>query len=149
MGLVAYEEVSVGVYTAYSIDGLQTNPLTTVHHGRNGDTFETQLYAGRESGDSSTYTNVRVKPDSLTLDADIGSGSTPGTSGWGVKLMVDPGHTPTESEWDATDYGTTIDLANISDDSKLPFWFRIESPRGEDVKNKTNIALYLMYTETP
>jgi hypothetical protein len=149
MSLLVYEQTSPGVYAAFSVGGSHTDPITTVHHGRNGDTFERQLYVGRVSGNSSDFTNVQVKPDSLNSELDIGSGSNPGDSGWGVKIMVDPGHDPTESEWTATDYGTTIILDDISTDIKLPFWFRIESPRGIDIQNKKNITLYLMFTETP
>jgi hypothetical protein len=149
MSLVAYEQTSPGVYAAFSVGGTHTDPLTTVHHGRNGDTFERELFVGREAGNTSTFTNVRVKPDSLTADDDIGTGPNPGSTGWGVKIMVDPGHEPTESEWDATDYGSTIELADITGDEKLPFWFRIESPRGISIQNKKNITLLLMFTETP
>ncbi len=149
MSLLIYEQTSPGVYAEFSVDGAHTDPLTTVHHGRNGDTFERELYLGRPSGNSSDFTNVRIKADSLTEDSDIGSGSSPGDSGWGVKLMVDPGHDPTESEWDATDYGSTIDFEDIDSDNKQPFWFRIESPRGISIQNKKNIALLILLTETP
>jgi hypothetical protein len=148
MSLLVYEQTSPGVYAAFSVDGVHTDPLTTVHHGRNGDTFERQLYVGRETGNSSTFTNIRIKPDSLTSDNDIDpDGADP--TGWGVKLMVDPGHDPTEAEWDEVDYGDTIDIADISTDAKLPFWFRIESPRGASIQNKKNITLFIMFTETP
>ena len=149
MSLLVYEQTSPGVYVAHSTEGTHTNPLTTIHHGRNGDTFEKKRYVGRESGNTSTFTNVKVEAVSLTSESDIGSGSNPGTTGWGVKLMVDSGHSPTENEWDAIDYGDTIELDDISSDSKLPFWFRIESPRGVSIKNKKNIALLVMFTETP
>lgn len=151
MSLSIYEQTSPGVYNDFSIEGAHTDPITTIHHGRNGDTFELKLYVGRESGNTSDFTNVKVEATSLTTELDIGTGSTPGDTGWGVKLMVDPGHDPTESEWDATDYGNTIELVDISDpdDSKLPFWYRIESPRGVEIKNKKNIALLVMFTETP
>jgi hypothetical protein len=149
MSLLVFEQTSPGVYTPFSVDGVHTNPITTVHHGRNGDTFEVKLYVGRETGNTSTFTNVRVKPDSLTADDDIGSGSNPGSTGWGVKIMVDPGHDPIESEWDTTDYGDTIELSDITNDAKQPIWFRIESPRGIDIQNKKNITLFLMFTETP
>jgi hypothetical protein len=148
MSLLVYEQTSPGVYAAFSVGGTHTDPITTVHHGRNGDTFEEQLYLGRESGNTSTFTNVQIEAISAGVD-DIGSGSNPGATGWGIKLMVDPGHDPTETEWDATNYGDAIDLADISTDAKLPFWLRIESPRGVSIQNKKNISLYLMFTETP
>jgi hypothetical protein len=142
MSLLVYEQTAPGVYSAFSTGGTHTNPVSTIHHGRNGD-------IGREIGNSSTFTNIRIEPVSLTIDDDIGSGSSPGSTGWGVKLMVDNGHDPTESEWDATDYGNTIDIDDISSDTKQAFWFRIESPRGISIQNKKNIALTLMFTETP
>ena len=149
MSLRIYEQTSPGEYSAFSIDGDHTAPLTTVHHGRNGDTFEQKLYLGRITGNASTFTNVRVKAASLTSSDDIGSGSNPGDTGWGVKLMLDPGHDPTQSDWDSADYGTILEFSDISSDTKLPFWFRIESPRGISIQNKQNIALYIMFTETP
>ncbi len=150
MSLLVFKQTSPGIYSAFSMDGVYTNPITTVHHGRNGDTFEQQLYIGREIGNASSFTNVRIKPiSSINTAVYVGSENSPGTSGWGVKIMVDPGHEPTESEWDMTNYGSTIDLANISTDTKLPFWFRIESPRGIAIQNKKDIALLLMFTETP
>jgi len=148
MSLLVYEQTSPGVYSAFSVDGVHTNPITTVHHGRNGNTFEKKLYLGRETGNTHSFTNVRIKPSSLTSDSDIGSGSNPGSTGWGVKIMVDPGYDPTEDDWDATYYGTTIDMSDISNDAKLPFWFRIESPRGISIQNKKNITLLLMFTES-
>ena len=149
MSLLVYEQTSPGVYAAFSVGGVHTDPLTTVHHGRNGDTFERELFVGRESGNTSTFTNVRIVPSSLTSESDIGSGENPGDTGWGVKIMNDPGHEPTESEWDATDYGDAIDFSDISTDDKQGFWFRIESPRGIDIQNKKNITLLITFVETP
>lgn len=150
MPLGIYEKVAESRYVAYSNDGDQTNPVTTSHDGRNGDTFEIQLYL--KSDDSHTYTNISIKPISKTSDDDIGLGSNSGTSGWGVKLLENPSHTPTENDWDSVEYGEQIDYASsvsiASNTTIIPFWYRIESPRGINVQNKNNIALQLLYTDT-
>ena len=146
MTLRIYEQTSPGVYEAFSVDQAQTNPISTVHNGRNGDIFEMKLYVGRVVGSTHTYERIQVKPVSRTEANDIDpTGENP--TGWGVKLMVDEGHDPTEAEWDATDYGVAIDIDDIDGDEKLPFWYRIESPRGIRVSNKHNIALLIVFTE--
>ena len=147
MALGVYSLVGVD-YIKHSEDGTQTDPIATVHHGRDGDTFNKKLFI--KSNNTNTYTNIQIKATSSD-GLDIGSGITPGTTGWGVKLMEDPGHDPTELEWDATDYGTTISFTGetITDTTTvLPFWFRVESPRGQSIRNKTGISLVLMFVET-
>ena len=75
MSLLVYEQTSPGVYNDFSIEGAHTDPITTIHHGRNGDTFELELYVGRESGNTSDFTNVKVEASSLTAEDDIGNAS--------------------------------------------------------------------------
>jgi hypothetical protein len=147
MSLAVYEEVSPGIYEAFSINGAQTNPVTTVHDGKKGTIEEKKLYV--RADDAHAYTLIQVKPKSLTIDSDIGSGSNPGSSGWGIKLFAGENQ-PSQAEWEAMDYGATIDVANISNSSTYrPFWTRVHSPSGIRVSNKTNIALYLKYLDTP
>jgi hypothetical protein len=152
MALGIYRLVSPGVYEKHSEDGSASNPITTKHHGRNGDIFELKRFV--RADDDHTYTNIQVAAQSLDADDDIGEGSNPGNTGWGVKLLLDTGSDPTETDWDAVNYGDPIDIVaddeSISDDSTyIAFWYRIESPPGEDVKTKTNVGLYLYYTDTP
>lgn len=148
MALGVYRQVSVGVYEEYSTDGDQTNPIASVHHGRNGTTEEKKLYV--RADDAHTYTNIQVAPESTSSDDDIGSGSNPGATGWGAKLLLDTGSDPTESDWEAVDYGAAINISDISDSSTyIPFWFRLESPRNIRIGNKTNIVLSLYYKDTP
>ena len=148
MALGIYRLVSPGDYEKHSEDGAASNPITTKHHGRNGDTFELKRYV--RADDEHTYTNIQVAAQSLDADDDIGEGSEPGNTGWGVKLLLDTGSDPTENDWDVIDYGDPVDVSNISDSSTyIAFWYRIESPPGEDVKTKDNIGLYLYYKDTP
>lgn len=145
MALNIYSETSIGVYLEHSVNGEMSSPISSVHHGRNGDTYEFELFVRADN--SNDYTLVQVTP--ISSGDDIGSGSNPGTTGWGVKLLVGASE-PTETQWAQVDYGETIDLADISGDTNiyLPFWYRIESPRGESVQNKISIQLELTYTET-
>lgn len=147
MALDLYEQTDIGTYTALSTDSDMTNPLVTLHNGRNGTTEEKKLYVS--SDDAHTYTNIQVKSNvtdsSLDLDPTV-----VGASGWGVKLLVDTGTDPTENDWAAVDYNNTIDIDDIS--SKATYraiWVRIESPAGIRPKNKRNIVLDIMYTDTP
>ena len=146
MSLCIYEQTSPGVYAAFSVDGEFTNPITTVHNGQTGDTFELELFV--RADDTNSYTNIQVK--ALSTEEDIGSGSSPGDTGWGIKLLVDPGYTPAEEDWDAVSYGTAIGIADIVSSSTTyrAFYLRIESPRSISVKNKQNISLYILSTES-
>ena len=149
MSLGIYTLDSQGSYSKHSDDGSMSNPITTVHHGRDGDTIEKQLWI--KSSNDNAYSNIQVKPVSISSDDDIGIGTYRGTSGWGVKLMEHPGHNPTEAEWDAVEYGAVCDIADditSSNDARV-FWCRIESPRGINVQNKNNIKFVILYTETP
>lgn len=145
MSLRVFEQTSPGVYEEFSINDAFDNPITTVHHGKNGDTFERKLYIGRTIGDEHSYADIVITPVSKTEDDDIGSGANIGATGWGVKIMLDEGHTPSESEWDATYYGTSISTEDIATDVRIPFWFRIESPTGISVGNKRNISLLVTF----
>ena len=147
MSLGVYKINDLGAYEQYSEDSAMTNPITTVHHGRDGDTFEKQHYI--IASDEHTYTNIQIKAVSITSDDDIGLGSNSGTSGWGVKLTTQD-YNPTETDWDAVEYGVATDIANIAASTTIrPFWLRIESPRGISIGNKENIKLLLFYTDTP
>ena len=99
-----YREVSPGSYEMFDDD----NPLTTVHNGRDGGSYELKLFV--RANDLHDYTNISVLPDDgaggLQDIAGPGNpGNTPGTSGWGIKLLADPGYTPSKAEWDAADFG--------------------------------------------
>lgn len=149
MPLGVYEKVAEGRYVEYSTNGDQTRPITTVHHGRNGNTFEMKLFL--KADDDHEYENISIKPTTKTSDDDIGLGSNTGTSGWGVKVMADPGYAPTENDWDAIEYGTALDFPSTTvisgSGTVLPFWYKIVSPRGINIGTKNNIALKLLYTD--
>jgi len=149
MTLDIYEETSEGVYTAISVDGAFTNPFTTVHHSRSGDTIIHELFVRADN--SNSYSAIKVKADTTDGANDVGSGSSPGSSGWGVKLWSSTSsREPTEEDWRKVNYGESCYVSNLASSSTyVPFWVRIESPPLVQVRaqNKENIALYLEYIE--
>lgn len=147
MGLGIYSEISPSNYRAHSTSGAQTEPVVSIHDGKRGTVIEKKLFV--RATDAHTYSNIQVEAKSLTVDADIGSGVNPGSTGWGVKLIAKD-NPPTVAEWSLVDYGDPVDIANVTDNNTYrPFWFRVESPAAESIRNKTNIALFLLYTEVP
>ena len=148
--LHVYELVSPGSYEVISEDGALTNPATSVHDGKTGEIVERKLYVGRDDPPGLSYTNILVSATSTagdTVEIASSGGAARGTSGWGVKLLLDPGYDPKESDWNDTAYGTAILIADIATSAKRPFWLRIESPAGIRVENKTSISLILQFVE--
>jgi len=144
MALHVYSKDVNDNYVLHSEDGAQTKPIITVHHGRDGTTQEIELYV--RADDEGSYSNIQITATTSGAD-DIGWGDSRGTTGWGVKLMVDAGITPTETDWAALEYGNTIDITDITSSSDVrTFWYRLESPRNISVQMKQNISLQLLYT---
>jgi hypothetical protein len=151
MALHVYEKTGPGTYVQISEGDSFTNPLTTPHHGRDGNTFEQRFYV-RSDNAARTDTQIQVLVDDGTGGAwvDIDPG-LPGASGWGVKLMSElpADRDATEEDWAAINYGDPVDIPDIVLDDTVyrTFWYRIESPRSINIGNKTNIELYLAYKE--
>lgn len=142
------------VYVRHSQDGLFTAPIITVHHGRVGDVEVKKLYVC--ASDTYTYSKITIQPISSTTDISNPPGD-PGESGWGIKLLPDPGYTPVALEWDTIGYGIAIGYQTsvhdwtvngiVNNETVLGFWMRIMCPMNVSVQNKTTIALRLIYTE--
>jgi len=127
-----------------------TNPVTDVVYGRESQETERKVYV--RSDDAHSYTGVTVGAYSTLGDADINP-ILSGATGWGIKLLADAGHTPTQAEWDAQSWASEteghITLDDISDsDTYVPFWYKLVSPARASVGLKTNISFVLMYKET-
>jgi hypothetical protein len=151
VALDLYREISTGAYSIHKIDGASDNllPITTTHDGVLGEVVEVKLFV-RNDDVTEYYQNVVVLPVSKTTpDETIGT-----ANGHGVKLRAGAVQ-PTEAEWDAIDYGSSISLSNIGSagsgdtSSYLPFWYRVEVPAGAPADNKENIVLRLSYTAYP
>ena len=108
MGLDIYREVSTGAYAVYGRDSVDDGllPIITTHDGVLGEVVETKLFV-RNDNLAEYYEGVTITPVSKTLPDD-----TLGTaSGHGVKLSL--GSTqPTEGQWGAIDYGSSISLSD-------------------------------------
>lgn len=146
MPLSIFKETAPGVFEEISSDSSFTNPLTTVHNGSKQESKEIKLFVGRPSGNTNSFKNIRLTAISTSGQNDIDpNGSNP--SGWGVKLLLDPGYTPTDNNWATVSYGNELTFNDITDDTKQAFWIKIESPAGISVGTKRNIALLLKFTE--
>ncbi len=148
MGLDLYREVSTGTYAIYGEDGANDGllPIVTTHDGVLGETVEIKLFV-RNDDITEYYEDISVLPVSKTTpDETIAT-----ANGHGVKLSYG-GTQPTEAQWEAIDYGTAIDFADIGvagtgdTSTYLSFWYRVEVPAGSSADNKDNIVLRLSYT---
>ena len=150
--LNVYNEKSPGVFEQYSVNDTFTNPITTKHHGRNGNSEEVKLFLGSDG----VFDHTNIQIEAITTDGvdDIGIGDERGTSGWGIKLFrsSSAGYIPTEQDWASVEYGALIDMPDMLKTAGVQynaFWLRIESPRGISIANKTNIKLAIKFTESP
>lgn len=151
MALDIYRQISTDTYALYRLDGDEDDllPITTTHDGVLGEVVEIQLFV-RNDDPTEYYQGITITPISKTTPDD-----TIGTaSGHGVKLRI--GDTqPTEAEWGAIDYSTSISFSDIGASgagdtaSYLSFWYRVEVPAGTPADNKENIVLRLSYTAYP
>ena len=125
--------MSLGLYDSSQVlmpasGGSVTDPLRTVHNGRNGGAYETKMYI-RNSDPAVYYHGITI---SYTSDPGIDSGVL-GNSGWSIKLSKGE-RQPTEAEWDQVTSGSSIPMADIgasgSPDTSTyyPFWVRVYCP---------------------
>lgn len=150
MGLGIYFKDSDGNWSKATIGTDKTNPITTTHDGKDGDTKTITLYL-RNDDSSKWYSNVTITPvDRIDANpyGDVGYDET----GWGVKLNKG-GTEPTQGEWNDIDWGSNISMDNIGSNSAAdtatyyPFWYLITCPPNENAKNKSDIILKVEYTE--
>ena len=147
MSLDIYRETSPGVYAKFREYGATGTllPITTTHDGTLGEVVETNLFV-RSDNVYEYYTNIVILPASKTSPSEVDGIST----GHGVKLSV--GETqPTEAEWDAMDYSSSISISNIGSvlggdvSSSRSFWYRQECPAGAPADNPENVVLRLSW----
>ncbi len=118
----------------FSQDGLNDNPIRFACDGRLGGVFERQYYLGNDVDTSHTDITIIPTPNPAK---DIISGE----DGYSIKLYA--GITqPTEQQWNTIAAGNEIVMDNIPDNlTFVPFWIRIEVPRGAPVDTITNTFL--------
>lgn len=150
MALKIYYKNTSGSYVAASQDDVFTNPIWTVHDGKNGDVKTQTLYL-RNDESALWYSNIVITPADLDDPGGYDDTSYEDT-GWGVKLSQG-GTEPTDSEWDDIDWGNSITMSNVGSNAAgnivtyYPFWYLITCPPNTDAQNKQDIALKVYYTE--
>jgi len=150
MALGVYFRDSNGAMSL-ATNGVDTsNPITTIHDGKDGDTNAIVLYL-RNDNATKWYSNILILPLDL-IDAnpygDVGYVET----GWGVKLNKG-GSEPTDAEWADIDWGSHIHMDNVGSGvagdaaTYYPFWYLISCPPNTNAQNKSDIVLNVTYTE--
>jgi hypothetical protein len=126
----------------YSQGATMTNPLRLGFNGREAGISEVRYYL-RNDDATYDYTSITIQP----IDQS-GRDITDGTNDFAWKLSA--GNTqPTSDEWDAITPGAAISMSDITDISTyLPFWLRIEIPRGASVMSYDDAVLRIAATET-
>lgn len=137
-------------FIAVSSDTDLSQPVKTIHNGRDGDTRTVCLYL-RNDDAAKWFSNIRVTP--LDLVEEDGYYDVDYTdTGWGVKLSEGT-EEPSSGEWDDIDWGDYIDMSDIgtvdaADTTTYhPFWYLISCPPNTDAKIKTDIVLNVSRTE--
>lgn len=134
-----------GEWTAYSSNGDQTNPITTVHDGRIEQSRDVLLYV-RNDDAAKKYTDVVIGFADSEYPNDIEGVQ----SGWSIKVSLG-NLQPSDAEWATITAGTSISISDpneLSGIGREPFWYRIISPRGIHVGLKLDVSLRLSYTES-
>ena len=149
MGLGLYFKKDDVFYAITSVGDL-TQPLTTIHDGKTGDTQTVQVYI-RNNDSSKWFSNIIIKPVDL-IDANPYGDIIYTETGWGVKLN-NGSEEPTQSEWEDIEWGNEINVDDIGTNllanttAYYPFWFLITCPPNTNAKIKTDIVLDVAYTE--
>jgi len=134
-----------GYNPSYSQDSEFENPFSITFDGVTGGVIQKKLYIGNNiAAGAFYYTNVGVfAVDTDPLDL---IGGTEEYS-WKVKAGNDQ---PLAEEWSLITAGDIADMPNMPNDSStyLPFWVRIEIPRGVDVQSFDTIKLKVTATES-
>lgn len=133
--------------SAFSENGTYTNPISITVDGTLGATVTRRFYI-RNDDNLKYYTNIQVMPV-VSSGVNITNG-TVSTFYW--KLIAGE-EQPLEDQWALVDSGNTIDLPNLGTlavkdtTTYLPFWLRVNVPRGADVQVFENVALEIVAVE--
>ncbi len=145
MALSIYENPNPD--TSFSADNSLSNPIAFTVDGTLGATLTKKVYL-RNDDPTKYYTFISLLP-SINAGTDIVSGSL-STFHW--KLIT--GNTqPLEDQWNLLSGGNSISLSNIGSlgngdtSTYLPFWIRINVPKGADIKVFEHVTLDITATE--
>lgn len=144
MALRIYPSADPGA--AFSIDEDFDNPLAHTFDGVAGAIIQKRYYV-RNDDNLRSYQDIQVQPIHVN-----GLNIIDGTDGFSWRLIVGD-EQPLEEQWSLVSPGNAISLADIGTPSVsdivtfLPFWLRIEVPRGTPVQSFEGIKLRLSLTE--
>ena len=125
----------------YSQDGFNTNPIRWAFDGRIGGVIE-RLYYLRNDDEDTTFTAITIIPNPNPAN-DI----VDGDDGYSIKLRAGTTQ-PTAQEWATISPGNEIAMDDLTDSlTFLPFWLRIEVPKGAPVDTITGTTLRVEGTE--
>jgi hypothetical protein len=148
MGLKLYNKKDDVFYEISSDD--MTNPVTTVHDGRTGDTQTVQLFI-RNDDITKWFSNIEISSLDL-VDANPYGDVYFSETGWGVKLSSSELE-PNEDEWTDISWGNRIMISAIGADTGAdtttyyPFWYLVTCPPNTNAIIKEDIVLNVSYTE--
>lgn len=130
-----------GISAPYSQDGTMTNAFRQAFDGRTGQIRETRLYL-RNDDALKNYTGIVISSVNLS-----GRNIADGTDGYSFKLSA--GDTqPTSDGWRAISDGNSISMDSLSDTTTyLPFWLRVEIPKGAPVETVSGSTLRIVASE--
>lgn len=130
----------------FSENGTFTNPLSMSFNGVTGEVIEQRFYL-RNDDVSKWYSNITIQA------VDHGDAIVDGTDGYSWKLIAGD-ERPLEEQWGLVTAGDPIDMEDIGsasagdDTTYLPFWLRIEVPRGAPVESFQGVQLDVQATES-
>ena len=132
------------VYQKVSKNGLQTNPIQTVHNGTDGEVVEKKLFVRNDDGNF-YYTNIILRgiPSRKVRVGDINYPE----AFIGFKI-IEKDDQPSENEWLAIESGNSASFLSIGntsegDTSYKPFWLQISVPIGTRVQTIADVSINL------
>lgn len=139
MGLKIYD--TPAPTNGFSVDAAMTNPLRLAFDGRLGEIISRRLFL-RNDDNTYQYSLITVQPVDTGGDSIID-----GSDGYSWKLKVGTTE-PLDEEWATITAGSSISFTDISDiTTYLPFWIRIEVPRGAPINLHDDVILRINATE--
>ena len=138
-------------FVAISQNGIMSSPLATVHDGKTGDMYVTQLYL-RNDNPLVWFSNIEVFPFDKNAGEILKGDVNYQDTGWGIKLSLSSSE-PTQGMWEDIEWGESVLIDKVGDSGNPdtakyhPFWYMITCPPNHDAAIKENITFRVEYTE--
>jgi len=123
--------------------GSMLNSFREAFDGRVGEVKEVKLYL-RNDDNTKTYSTVQLSVINSLGGRDLADG----TDGYSCKLRAGEIQ-PSYDEWRSIDHANIITMSDILDIvTYLPFWVRIEIPKGAPVGSHENMVFRVTANES-